>query len=222
VIRHGALALLALVAAGCASGGSVRELGQTEQAMFAALADTLQSNERDVRAVAEQLGELGADYARLEFELELAVTRAKLLEAMRAPWATPRDEFAITQRAVVLYHFYELELAEEKVLDARVRERQARAREILVAYRRLNALVREAARNLEIVLEHLNQPTDAQIRAFTATFLAEVSAFRAELRESDNPRLRELADEVERYEEAARKTTENAEKALEAILKLSE
>ena len=72
------------------------------------------------------------------------------------------------------------------------------------------------------MLEHINQPTDAQIRAFTATFLAEVTAFRQELRESDNPRLRELADDVERYEEAARKSTEDAEQALQAILKLSE
>lgn len=220
--RCAALALLALMVAGCASGGSVRELGDSEKEMFAALSDTLKANEKDVRDVAEQLGDLGADYTRMEFDLERALTKAKLLEAMQAPWATPRQEFAVTQRAVVLYHFYELELAEEKVLEARIRERQARTGEILTSYRRLNALVKDAARNLEIVLEHLNQPKDARIRAFTATFLAEVAAFRAELRESDNPRLRELADDVERYEEAARKTTEEAEKALEAILKLSE
>ena len=141
---------------------------------------------------------------------------------MQAPWVTPVDELSVTRRAVVLYHFYGLELAEEKVLEARILERQARAREILTGYRRLNALLADAARNLEIVLEHLNQPADARIRAFTATFLVEVTAFQEQLRESDNPRLRELADDVRRYEEAARQSAEEAESALQAILKLSE
>jgi hypothetical protein len=210
------------VAVGCASGGSVRELGQSEKEMFAALNERLEANQTFVRKTANQLGELGADYERLEFELELALTKARLLDAMQAPWATPHEVSSLTQRAIVLYHFYELELAEGKVLEARIRERRARARELYTAYRRLKALVADAGKNLEIVLEHLNQPTDAQIRAFTAAFLAEVTAFRQELRESDNPRLRELADDVERYEEAARKSTEDAEKALQAILKLSE
>ena len=220
--RPAVLALLALSAGGCASGGSIRELGESEEQMFTALADTLKSNERDVRDVTARLGELGADYTRLEFDLERTVATARLLDAMQAPWTVPSDGFAVTQRAVVLYHFYALERAGERVLEARIRERQARAREMLTAYRRLNGLVSEAAQSLEIVLKHLNQPTDARIRAFTAAFLAEVTAFREELHESDNPRLRELAEEVERYEEAARQATDDAETALQAILRLSE
>ena len=221
-MRPAVAALCIIVAAGCASSGSVRELGQSEKQMFVALDERLEENETFVRKASDQLGELGADYARMEFELELALAKAKLLDAMQAPWSEPREVSAVTQRAIVLYHFYRLELAEEKVLEARIRERRARARELYTAYRKLKALVADAGESLEVVLENLNQPTSAQIRAFTATFLAEVTAFREELRVSDNPRLRELADEVERYEEAARKTTEDAERALAAILKLSE
>lgn len=222
LLRPVALLLISVMAAGCASGGSVRELGQTEQEMFQTLSDTLKSNEKMVRKVSEQLGELGVDYTRMEFELEQSVSKAKLLEAMQAPWATPRGEFAETQRAIVLYHFYELELAEDKVLEARIREQRESAREILTAYRKLNKLLEDAAKNLEIILEYMNQPTEAQIRAFTANFLAEVTAFREELQQSENPRLQRLAKDVARYEETARNSTEKAERALEALLKLSE
>ena len=221
LVRPTTVAII-LVAGGCASSGSVRELGVSEKAMFAALDERLDQNDTFVRKTADQLGELGAEYVRIEFDLERKLTRAKLLEAMRTPWIAPPDDLIMNQRAIVLYHFYELELAEEKVLDARIRERKAHTREILTAYRRLNALLKDAATNLEVVLENLNQPTDAQIRAFTSTFLAEVTAFREQLRKSDSPRLRELADDVERYEEAARKANENAENALRAILELSE
>lgn len=217
-----AFLLIAVAAAGCASGGSVRELGQAEQEMFKTLSDTLASNEKMVRKVSDQLGALGADYTRLEFELEQSVTKARLLDAMQSAWTAPPSEFAETQRAVVLYHFYELELAEDKVLEARIRERRERSREILTAYRTLNKLLKDASRNLEIVLENLNQPTDATIRAFTASFLAEVTAFREELEQSENPRLRQLAEDVARYEEEAIRTSEKAEKALDALLKLSE
>lgn len=218
----GSILLPVMFAAGCATAGSVRELGEAEQQMFAALDQRLEENETMVRKTATQLGALGVDYVRKEYELELSLSKAKLLDAMRAPWASPRSEFAPTQRAVVLYHLYQLELAEDEVLEARIRERRARAREVLVAYRRLQSLLAGASDNLELVLEYLNQPTGAQISEYTANFLAEVTAFRLELQESDNPRLRELADEVETYEEAARKAREEAEMALDAILKLSE
>jgi hypothetical protein len=141
---------------------------------------------------------------------------------MRAPWAAPRSEFATTQRAVVLYHLYQMELAEREELEARIRERRARAREVLVTYRRLHALLVEASENLELVLEYLNQPASTRISEYTENLLAEIGAFRAELQQSENPQLRGLAEDVARYQEAARRSREDAEKAVDAILRAGE
>ena len=164
------------------------------------------------------LGELGAEYERMAFSEELAMSQTKRLESMQAPWAAPPDSLVATQRAVVLYHLYEVERAEHKVLMSRIAARRESATQVLAAYRKLRTLLEDAGKNLEIVLGHLNQPESARIRALTTTFLNEVTAFRNQLQASENPRLREMAEDAARFEEAARKAREQADKALETIL----
>ena len=204
---------------GCSAfrGESVRELGEREKQVFDALRTRLTQNAPMMRNAATTMGNLGADYAEKEFELELALAKAKRLESMTAPWNAPRDDMAATQRAVVLYHLYELELAEQKVLQSRMEKRRADAAEVLAAYNQFSVLLSHAQDNMKIVLQYLNQPKSARIRAFTATFLDEVTAFREGLQASENPRLKELAEDVARYEEMAQKAKEQADEALTSI-----
>jgi hypothetical protein len=201
-------------------GGSVRDLGQEEKEAFQALDKRLAENDKMLKKAARNLGELGAEYAEKEHELELSLSKAKLLESMKAPWAPEREEFAATRRAVVLYHLYEIEMAEQKELEARMHRRRMAAQEIIAAQKKLRKLLKEASKNMEILLRHLNQPTSSQILAFSENFLGEVEAFRKELQASENPRLRQLAQDVARYEAKANKTKEQAVKAIEAIIKV--
>ena len=211
---------IVILSTGCTTmGGSVRDLGEKEKEAFQALDSRLAENEKPLNAAAENLGNLGAEYAEKEFELELSLAKAKLLEAMKAPWAPVRDEFAATQRAVVLYHLYQIEIAEQKMLEARMNERRVAAQEIMAAQKKLRTLLKEASENLEILLKYLNQPTSAKILAFSENFLNEVTAFRKKLQASENPRLRQLAQDTARYEALANKTKEQAVKAVEVIIK---
>ena len=212
--------LLAILVAGCASSDGVRQLSEQELAAFDTLAARLDENGRFFRDATETLADLNAHYARMAFGLELGLAKAKLLESMQAPWAPVRDSLQATQRAVILYHLYEIEAAEQKVLDARIRERRAATEEVWAAYLRLGQLVEDASRNLKVVLAHFNQPRDARIRAFTSTFLSEVTAFRAQLQASENPRLQQLAADVARYEAQAHATKAQAERTLDALLEM--
>ncbi len=212
----GATVILSL--SGCHGGDAVRALGAKEKAAFAALDDRLAENELKLKKAVGTLGDLGADYTELEFEYELALAKAKRLESMQAPWANPTADLAATQRAVILYHLYETERAEHAVLQARINERRAAAADLLTSYRTLRSLTADAADNVAVVLEHLNQPPSARIRAFTDTFLNEVTAFREQLADSENPRLRKLAEDVERAEDRAREAKTRAEDAIERVL----
>ena len=209
----------AFLLVGCVTNNAVRQLGEKENIAFQALDKRLSENEVFMQKTVTSLGALGAGYAKKEFELELALTKAKRLESMRAPWTLTRDKLAATQRAVILYHLYEVEVAEQKVLDARVAQRQASAQELLAAYKQLSVLLRGASSHLEVVLAHLNQPTSARIRAFTATFLSDVTAFRETLQASENPRLQQLAERVSHYESQVSQAKDQAENALDSILK---
>lgn len=213
---------LALLISGCAALNprTVRELTQKETAAFAALSERLKENRPNVKKTSTGIGDLGARWAEQEFLLELDLAKAKRLDSMTAPWAAPSENLRETQMAVILYHLYQVEMAEQKVLDARRAERQAAAGEILATYDRLTRLIEGASKNLKVVLEYLNQPKGAQISSFARTFLGEVSAFRQTLQASQNPRLQALASEIARHEQSAEKATENAERALDAIMKL--
>lgn len=212
-------ALLVPLLGACASGGSIRQLGELELQTLNKVDSALAANEAMMSAAAASLGELGAAYAALEFDLELKMVQAQRLEAMRAPWAAPPDDLVATQRAVVLYHLYEVELAQQKVLDARMAERRAAGRNVLEAYQRLAPLLRDASQNMEVLLEHLNQPKDARIRMIANAFLGEVASFRTTLQSSANPELQGLAADVARYEDFANRAKEQAAAALNGILK---
>ncbi len=208
---------VAVLATGCVSGGSVRDLGAKEKEVIQAVHERIRQNKPHVQNAAKQLGELGGDFAEKEFELELALAKAKRLDSMNSFLASPPDEFRETQRAVVLYHLYEVEQAEQKVLQARLKERRASAQEISAAYGQLESLLVSAAKNLEIVLKYLNQPKSAQILAFTETFLGEVKAFHQKLAQSDSPRLKKLAAEVAQFEAQATQAKQGASEALQAF-----
>ncbi len=212
------LLCLALITISCATGGAVRELGIAELEVIQAVDERLKRNEEAMRGAARNLGELGAEYAEKEFVLALALAKAKRLESMRAPWTSPSEEFAETERAVVLYHLYQVEMAEQNVLEARMQERRAAAQELLTAYQRMRPLLKGAAQNMEVVLKYLNQPNSARILAFTENFLGEVTAFREAL-QADSPRLRKFAEDVARYEEVASRAKQQADMALNAILR---
>ncbi len=214
------LIVFAVFATGCVSSGSVRELGQKEKDLIQAVQKRISDNKPKIDGAAKTLGELGATYAEMEFGLELALAKAKRLESMQSFLASPPAEFRETQRAVVLYHLYEVEQAEQKVLEARIAERRASVQEIGAAYQQLGTLLNDAAKNLEIVLKHLNQPRKARILAFTETFLGEVKAFRETIETSDNARLQKLAADVAHFETLAGKAKEDATKALQAFITL--
>lgn len=209
---------LACQLAGCGASSGIRQLGDRELDAFQALQKSLEANEVFIRGATQTLSDLGALYEEKEFELELALAKAKLLESMQAPWATVRDSVAATQRAVILYHLYELESAEQKAIDARVAQRRAAAQDVLAAYTRLSALIDGAAENVKIMIEHLNQPNSVRIRAATSTFLGEVAAFRAQMQSSENPRLQHLAQQVARYEEQVNNARLQAQNAMDALL----
>ena len=209
-----------LLMSGCATGGSVRQLGPLEMEVIHAVDKAVTDHGPMLEAAARSLGELGAEYAKKEFELELSVAKAKRLESMQAPWASPTSDLASTQRAVVLYHLYEVEMAEQRVLDARMAERRAAAQQIIAHYGRLSPLLRESAQNMETLLQYLNQPKGAHIAAFAQAFLGEVTAFRSTLQASDNLELQRLAADVARYEASAGRAKEQAASALDAILRL--
>lgn len=217
------LYILALTT-GCAAldSGAVRELSQHEKAAFNALDDRLQANRPLMEDATTTLGELGAEWTEKEFELERDLAKAKRLESMSAPWASPRDEFVETQRSVVLYHLYEVEMAEQEVLEARMAKRRAAAEELLIAYDRYAELLGEASNNLEMVLKYLDQPKSAQIISFTSTFLSEATAFREQLQKSENPRLQSLAEDVARNEATVLAFKQQADDALQAYLRLKE
>lgn len=204
----------------CATGRSIRQLGPMEMQLIQAVDSAVAANEPMMRAAANNLGELGAEYTQKEFELELSLAKAKRLESMQAPWASPTPDLAATQRAVLLYHLYEVEMAEQRVLDARMAERRAAAREVLANYQRLGPLLTEAARNMEVLLQHLNQPKSAQIMAFADALLGEVTAFRERLRASETPELQALAADVARYEAFANRAKERASAAVDAVMRL--
>ncbi len=221
MIRTLLVVWFSLFAAGCVTGGNaVRDLSEKEIEAFQALDKRFTQNARFMKRASADIGELGAEYAEKEYSLELALAKAKQLEVMQAPWALTRNEFAQTQRSVMLYHLYEVERAQQRVLEARVRERRAAAQEVLRGYNQLQALMKKAVKNLEIILKHLNQPKSAQVRLITKTFLNEVAAFKQQLQHSKNPRLQKLAEDISHYEGLAQQTKREADRAVDAILSL--
>jgi hypothetical protein len=213
---------LVLVTSGCATldPGAVRELTEHESAAFRALDKRLVENRPVMKNLAKNLGELGAEWAEREFELERNLARAKRLESMQALSDSASGNFAKTQNSVVLYHLYEVEMAQQKVLDARIAQRRAAAQEVLNAYDRYAELLGGASSNLRIVMRYLNQPKSAGFGAFTASLLGEVKAFREQLQQSDSPHLRALAEDIVRRESEVVAFKQQADRALQDFFRL--
>ncbi len=209
--------LVALMLAGCSSSQAVRQLSVAEKQAFDSLSVRLDENRQYMETALTALSALGASYTESATELEQALSKAKLLESMQSTLANASDEFVETQRAVILYHLYEMDLAEQKMLESRVAERETACAEVLDAYNRLNNLMAGATDNLEIVIRYMNQPKKARIKELTANFLGEVVAFRQDLAGQDNPLLNKLADDVARYETRVNVSRARAEAALNLI-----
>ena len=207
--------LFLMLLGGCVSNGPIRDLGKKEKDVIQKLNKRLADNKPIIESATKVMGDLGAQYEEYNFALELSLAKSKRLDSMQSFLSSPPDEFRETQRAVILYHLYEVELAEQKVLQARMAERRASVQEIATAYAQLGKILSDATKNLEVLLKHVNRPKNARIVAFTDTFLGEVKTFRTTLAESDNPRLKELASEVEAFEIRAEKAKQDATSALQ-------
>lgn len=155
-----------------------------------------------------------------QHSLQLSISKARLLESMKSPWATPSKSMETTQREVALYHLYALSEAENAALDARLEARSASLAEVKNAYDELVASMGGLIQSQQLILSHLNQPANAQMVAFLNNVLAESKAFRETLAASDNPRLRATAQEVEAAEGKVQKMLENIDRFLEASNKV--
>ncbi len=212
--------LVVMILTGCAAQDvkPVHTLASKESMALGKLSERLKSNRKAMQETTDNLGHLGAEWTEKEFELVRALANAKRLESMNSPWLTTRTDFVQGQRAVILHHLYEVEMAQQKVLQARMAQRRVAAQEIFRSYDQMARLVAKAASNLEIVEQDLNQSKSAQLRAFAATFLGEVTAFREQLQTSKNPRVLALAEDVARHESSLVKFKEQADNALQAFL----
>lgn len=209
--------LIAFLLVGCSSSQAVRQLSVAEKQAFDSLSVRLDNNRQFMEKALGALSELGAAYTESASELEQALSKAKLLESMQSTLANTSDEFVETQRAVILYHLYEMDLAEQKMLESRVAEREAACAEVQDAYDQLNDLLAGATDNLEVIIRYMNQPKKARIKELTANFLGEVNAFRMQLAGEENPLLNKLANDVARYEARVNVSRARAEAALNLI-----
>ena len=214
------VSVFSMIFYGCASNKEILNLAENEKNVIINLRLKIDENKGKVEKAEKNIGELGASYEELNFLLEDSLSKAKRLESMQSFLSSVPDEFRQTQRSVVLYHLYEVEQAEQKVLRARMAERQASVKEITKAYSRLSALLGDALENLELLIRNVNQPKSARILAITDTFLDEVKSFRTSLVESENPRLNNLANRVLAFEERAIQARQDSAETLQTLLSI--
>lgn len=208
-----------LLSTGCGTGGrATSSLAEQQQKIFDSVQERLDRQAPKIDQATQTLGDLGADYAEQAFQLERAVAKARQLDAMRAPWENPDAISSESRRAIILYHLYAVEQAEQKALEAKQAERRAAAAEVSRAYSGLQDLVLEAQDQLAIILEFFTQPKSARALGYTRTFLDEVTAFREGLEASENPRLVEAAAKVKEAEERVREVDDRANEALQIFI----
>lgn len=202
---------------GCAglAGKNTRSLTEKEVRYLQSLRDRIKENGEKLQESLATLTSLSSRYAVRERSLALSISKAKLLESMKAPWAggTNPEQFK-TQRAVALYHLYDLAEAERDVINAKIVERRAAMRAVADSYGRFVVLLDEAIQNEMIVLSYLNQPTSTRIAGVINSFLEEVQAFHRQLALSDFPELRALAANVAQAEERVSKAKDRIEASL--------
>lgn len=207
----------ALLACGCSSA-SVRELTKAETEYTAAVATRVDDHRAAVQQLVADLRAIDRQYAREEREKTLtAIAGAKLLESMKAPWAAPSPSLQTTQRAVVLFHLYELLGQQRALFEAEQTERDARRRKIIDSYQSLGTLLSRVLNDEKLVLEYVNQPKGSQIAAIIDETLKESSALSAELAKSSDPRLQALAAQTEKATDRVDKTKNAIQAALQAF-----
>lgn len=218
--RTAALILgIALVLSGCAglSGGSVRKLSELEKDYYAKLQERMKSNAKSFNESLDDLLRLAVSSAEDEHSLSLSISKAKLLESMKAPWSSPGTGMVATQKAVVLYHLYDLAEASQSAFHARVEERRGAIRALKEAYTGLAALLDQAAEAQKLLLAYLDQPASARASAFVGNVLTEASAFRERLDESQNPELKALAARTGQAVERVAKAKEQVDNLLKLL-----
>lgn len=197
-MKPGLVAICVLVAAlaGCSSR-EVRELSSQEIEVIGRMRDALASNRGEVYRSLDDLKDNGNVALEERHSLAVNLSKAKLLESMKSPWVNPHPDLAATQKEVALYHLYALAEAEQALLAATIAEREAAVRRVRGAYARL---ITDAGRLIELqktILAHLNQPAHARILAASAQVATELRAFESTLAAADDPRLREIARNVD-------------------------
>ncbi|HYP97853.1 MAG TPA: hypothetical protein VER96_04210 [Polyangiaceae bacterium] len=217
MIKRQLLVCAVLLVSGCSSA-SVRELTKAETDYTAAVAKRVDDNSAAVEQLILDLRTIDRQYAHEEREKTLtAIAEAKLLESMKAPWAAPSASLQTTQRAVILFHLYELLGQQRALFEAEQTERNARRQKITDSYQKLGTVLSSVITNEKIVLEYVNQPKGSQIAAVIDETLKESKALSAELATSSDARLQALATQTEKATDRVEKTKDAIQAALEAL-----
>lgn len=217
------IVLLSCLLCGCGLNLGKRaalNLGSAELEVFEALTTRLKQNQKAIDSVAATIGRLGADYVEKEHRLAAKISSGKRLEAMEAPWQSGQTPTAKSQRAMALYHLYEIERSEQALLEARMQERIVAAAEIRQAYQRLMAIHQEAVLNLKLIMEHINQPPNSRIALIARQFLQETAELQSVLALDDDPKLRAIAERIARYEARIEQSKNRLNNALDTILQI--
>src|SRR3569832_170245 len=97
---------LSLATSGCGAG-NVRQLTKSENDYMAAVSKRVDENSAVLEKLMTDLATIESTYALTERQKPTtAMAQAKLLEAMKSPWAAPAPSLQATQRAVALFHLY--------------------------------------------------------------------------------------------------------------------
>jgi hypothetical protein len=215
------LVLLSLFAlAGCSglSGKATRALTASELDYLNRLRSRVAENGPKLDETLATMTSLTARHVAREHTLALSISKAKLLESMKSPWAPAAQQGQLeTQRSVALYHLYDLAEAERAVIDARVAERRAATKAVADSYGQLRILIDRAIENEKVLLAYLDRPQSTRIAGVATTFLAEVQAFNRQLALSEHPELRKLATSLVAAEERVSKARERIDAALKLV-----
>lgn len=210
------LGSLAVLSVGCGTG-AVRELTKAEQEYLVAVEKRADSHRATVEALLADLRALERQFAFAERQnTTTAVAQAKLLESMQAPWAAPSASLETTQRAVILFHLYELLGQEKALFEAEQEERDAERQKVMDEYDTLANLLKDALEDEKIVLAYANQPTGSHIAAILEQTLTEAHAASGSLAKSSDPRLQKLAGETDRIADRVAKAKEAIQDAINA------
>ena len=188
-----------LVLPGCLSA-TVKLERQTIET-FQKVEKRLKENQPVIDKALGDLAELQKEAIIDQHALSHSLAKAKLLESLKSPWVQPPSDLTATQKEVVFYYLYELSENQRDLLSAKLSERQAGIEEVKKAYAKLTSLTQEILSLEQTILASLDQSTSTQLIGFTQTVLGETKAFREQLAASDNPRLKTLANDVQKVED---------------------